>query len=125
MYCDGNIALNKKLNTAAERACILAEELAHHDITSGNIIDLKDLTSAREEQKARLRAYNRLIGLSGIIRCFESNCRNRYEMAEHLNVTEQFLNEALELYTEKYSPYIQFDNYVICFTPNLSVMKVL
>ena len=125
LYCDGNIALNKELDNTAKRACVLAEELAHHNITCSNIINYKDLNSSREEQKARLKAYNRLIGLSGIIKCFENHCSNRNEMAEHLNVTEEFLHEALECYTQKYSPYVEFDNYVICFTPNLSVMKII
>ena len=102
LYIDNNIALSSTLETSAEKSCILAEELGHHYTSSGNIIDMSVVTNRKQELHARAWAYNRLIGLYGIINAYRSGCRNGYEIAEHLNITEEFLNEALQYYRNKY-----------------------
>ena len=63
LYVDGCVALSSDLQTAAQKNTILAEELAHHDLTVGDILDLSDPGNRRQEQKARTLAYDRLIGL--------------------------------------------------------------
>jgi len=40
LYVDQNIALSDQLETSAEKACILAEELGHHYTSVGNILDI-------------------------------------------------------------------------------------
>ena len=72
---------------------------------------------------ARLWGYNRLIGLRGIIHAFEHHCQNRYEMAEYLDVTEDYLEEALACYRSKYGVYTVVDNYAIYFIPNIAVAR--
>lgn len=88
LYCDGTIAISQNMNDESEKACILAEELGHHYTSSGNIIDMTVATNRKQELHARAWAYNRLIGLYGIINAYRSGCRNGYEIAEHLNITE-------------------------------------
>ena len=66
LYFNGNIAIEKKL-TQTQKTCVLAEELGHHYTTVGNILDQSDPGAMKQERKARLWAYNELIGLSGII----------------------------------------------------------
>ena len=63
LYYNGNIAIEKKL-TQNQKACVLAEELGHHYTTVGNILDQSDPGAMKQERKARLWAYNKLIGLS-------------------------------------------------------------
>ncbi len=71
IYVSGNVAINTSVNNSIEKACVLAEELGHHHTSVGNILDM-DLTGNRkQERQARLWAYNKLIGLSGIIEAFE------------------------------------------------------
>ena len=123
LYMDGHIALDPQLDTTAEKASILAEEMGHHLTTVGDITDLKDAGNRQQELDARLWGYNRLIGLQGIIRSFEHHCQNRYEMAEYLDVPEDYLEEALDCYRSKYGVYTIVDNYTIYFIPNISVMK--
>ncbi len=123
MYCDGTIALSKGLKTSAERACVLAEELGHHYTSHGDIIDITDVSNRKQEYRARLYAYDLQVGLLGIIQAFEAGCQNRYEMAEFLGTSEEFLAEALECYRSKYSPCVSIDNYVIFFEPCLGIMK--
>ena len=104
LYLNGNIALSSDLETTAKKAVILAEEMAHHDLTVGDILDQSNAANRRQEQKARTLAYDRMIGIDGIIRSIEHGCRNRYEAAEYLEVPEDFLQEAIDRYKEIYGP---------------------
>lgn len=123
--CKGNkIGISKDIPTTTEKACILAEELGHYYTTSGNILDLSNTSNRKQELRARAWAYDRLVGLSGIISCFEAGCRNLYEMSEHLEVTEEFLKETIKRYRQKYGAFATTKNYIIYFEPVLGVMKI-
>lgn len=123
LYCDGTIALNSSIETNTEKYCILAEELGHHYTATGNILDQSTILNRKQEQRGRIWAYNKLIGLNGIVNCFQYGCRSKSEIAEFLGVTEEFLQEALCCYHQKYGLYAQLDNYVIYFEP-LSVLEL-
>lgn len=125
LYCDGNIAVSDNLNTDAEKACVLSEELGHYHTTEGIILEMSDDSNRKQELRARLWGYNKLIGLHGIISCYKTGCQTAYDMAEHLGVTEEFLLEALQCYRNKYGVCIKFDNYVIYFEPGLSVLELI
>lgn len=125
LYIDQHIALNTDLNTTAERACVLAEELGHHFTTYGIILEqAKSSENRKQELRARLYGYNKLIGIYGIVSAYKVGCRNLYEMADHLDVTEEYLKEALDAYRSKYGVYTKVDNYVIYFEPNLCVLEL-
>ena len=106
-----------------EKACVLAEELGHHYTTYGNILDQSDASNRKQELRARAWAYNRQIGLLGLIRAYEHGCRNRFEIAEYLEVTEEVLEECISYYRKKYGIYQSVDNYIIYFVPTLTVFK--
>ena len=118
------VAIRKNMTTA-EKSCVLAEELGHHHTTIGNILDQTNISNCKQERLARLWAYNKQIGLSGIIQGYRAHCRSRYDLAEYLEVSEDFLQEALECYREKYGVYTELDGYVIYFEPCLIVMEAL
>lgn len=124
LYIDGNIAIQKGM-TSAESGCTLAEEIGHHETSVGNILNLSDIRNRKQERTARLWAYDRLIGLSGIIKGFQNHCANCYELAECLNVTEEFLREALDCYKGKYGQSVKLEGYIIFFEPSLAVMEIL
>ena len=117
LYCNGNIALSKDLMTSSEKNCILQEELGHHYTTAGNILDQSKTENRKQERRARLWAYRRAFDLIDLVSAYKYGCRNRYELAEYLEVTEEFLQEALDTYKEKYGLYAKVDCYVICFEP--------
>lgn len=121
LYCDGVIGINKGIKTRVEESCILAEELGHHYTTVGDIIDQKIDGNVKKENKARLWAANKKIGLTGIVAAYKYGCRNLFEMAEYLETTEEFLKEALDMYHSKYGLYTTVDNYIIYFEPSLTV----
>ena len=54
---------------------------------------------------------------------FKIYCRNLHELAECLEVSEDFLKEALECYREKYGCYTELDGYLIMFKPCLAVVE--
>lgn len=124
LYCDRTIAINKNIKTAAEKADVLAEELGHYHTTVGDIIDMSDTRNRKQERQARLWSYNKRIGLSGIISAFEHGCLNRYEMADYLNVSEKYLQDAIDCYRDKYGIGTMADGYYIMFIPWLMVGKL-
>lgn len=123
LYCDGTIGINKSINTSSGKACVLAEELGHHHTSVGNIIDMTDIQNRKQERQARLWGYNKMIGLTGIIKAFQAGCQSRHEMAELLDVTEEYLQECIDCYRDKYGVCTEVDNYIIYFIPRLAVME--
>lgn len=118
------IAIRKDIPTQTEKACVLAEELGHYYTSSGDIMDQNIIFNRQQELRARMYGYNLSIGLIGIAKAFESGCRNLYEMADYLDVTEEYLKEALNCYQSKYGEYVKVDNYMIYFIPSLAVLEI-
>lgn len=118
------IAIRKDIPTQAEKSCVLAEELGHYFTSAGNILDQTDIVNRKQEYRARLYGYNLQIGLRGIISAHTAGCRNLYEMADYLDVTEEYLKEALDCYQSKYGEYVKVDNYMIYFIPTLAVLEI-
>lgn len=117
------IAIRKGLHSSVQKACVLAEELGHHHTTTGRILDQSDSGNRKQERQARVWAYDRLIGLPDIIKSYERRCDNLTDMADYLDVTEEFLLNALDFYREKYGTGVQFGEYYISFEPFFTVYK--
>lgn len=117
LYSNGSIAINSRIETSIEKNCVLAEELGHHYTSSGNILDMDIVGNKKQERAARLWAYNDMITIEKLISAKEAGCSNRYEIAEHLSVTEAFLQEAIDCYHSKYGLGFQRDDYIILFEP--------
>lgn len=118
------IAIRKSIETQAEKSCVLAEELGHYFTSFGNILNMDEIQNRKQELRARLSGYDMQIGLIGIVECYKHHCRSIYEMAEYLQVTEEYLKEALECYSRKYGEnLVTIDNYAIRFVPSLQVME--
>ena len=119
------IAIHQGIDTSVEKACVLAEELGHHYTSVGCILDQTDLANRKQERQARLWGYNKLIGLMGIVRAFNAGCQNHYEIADYLDVTEEYLQECINCYQSKYGICTTVDNYVIYFVPYLTVTEMI
>lgn len=117
LYCDKVIVINSNLPTTAEKTCVLAEELGHYYTSCGNIIDTSDTNNRKQEVKARRWAVKRLVTLKRIIQAFEAGCRNMYELAEYIGVTEDFLRSAFATYNAMYGNFKKRGSYVIYFDP--------
>lgn len=120
LYQDGVIAINKKLNTTKEKICILAEEEGHHEKTYGNIQRLDNIENVKQEYKARLYAYEKLINLDTLALYLSNGITNKYDLADALNVTDMFFEEALLTFKNKYGDKIINTKYgSIIFEPNI------
>jgi len=125
LYIDGNVALSDRLETTTEKACILAEELGHHFTSVGNILDQSLVESRKQELKARLWSYQKLVTLQNLIDAFGHGYRNFHEIAEYLDVTEEVLRGAIEAYRTKYGISVDCGEYYVAFEPYLMVGKKL
>ena len=118
------VAIRSDMSTV-QKTCVLAEELGHSHTGYGDILDQDSVSDIKQEQHARLWAYNKLIGLQGIIAAYKHGCTSLHETAEFLEVTEEFLNDSLTAYRQKYGCYTTIDNYVIYFEPALGVLEMI
>lgn len=117
LYYDNTIIIDKRIETYAEKKCIVAEELGHHYTTVGNILDQSSINNIKQENKARDWAYNNVVGLLDFIDAYKNGCRNRFETAEYLDITEDFLLKTIQFYKRKYGLFFEVDNYIIYFEP--------
>lgn len=127
-YNDGRIkgnriAIRRSIETTKEKACVLAEELGHYYTTVGDILDQNDVSNRKQEYRARLWGYDKMIGLQGLIAAHEAHCENSFETAEYLGVTEQYLKEVIECYRSKYGTRTCYGDYIISFEPHIGVSK--
>ena len=125
LYLDKHIAISKDISTDTEKACILAEELGHHYTATGNILDQSTVENRKQEMRGRIVAYNKLVGLRGIVDAYLHHCQSISESAEYLEVTEEFLIDSLNYYRDKYGVYTKLDNYVIVFEPSIAVLELV
>lgn len=117
LYYDNTIIIDKKIATTVGKKCILAEEIGHYYTSTGDILDQSNISNIKQENKARAWAFEELIGLVDIINAYKSGVRNKYELAEYLDVTEEFLDEAIEYYKRKFGILFNIDKYIIYFEP--------
>lgn len=106
-----------------QKSCVLAEELGHYYTGVGNILEQNSINNIKQERYGRIWAYNHQIGLMGILQSYLANCRTLYDMAEYLEVTEEFLIDALQYYKSKYGTFTEIDNYIIYFEPVIGVFE--
>lgn len=118
------IAINDKL-TETEKKCVMAEELGHYYTGYGDILDQSTVTGRKQELHGRIYAYNKLVGLMGIVNAYKNHCTSISESAEFLDVTEEFLNDALNHYKSKYGKHTVIDSYIIFFEPCIAVLEMI
>ncbi len=120
----GNRIAIKNGMTEKEKKCVMAEELGHYYTGTGDILDQSSVSNRKKELYGRVYAYNKLVGLMGIIDAHKHHCQNLFETAEYLDLTEEFLSDALNYYKAKYGKSVSIDNYVIYFEPCLGVLEL-
>ena len=71
----------------------MAEEIGHDKTSVGNILEQRNLNNAKQEHKAHVWAYNRLLSVDQIIDAASKGYTETWDMAEYLDVDEQFLKD--------------------------------
>ena len=114
LYFDHHIYISDRLSTNAERVCVLAEELGHYYTVVGNILNQDISRCRRLELDGRRFAYKRLVSMHSLVEAYRSHVQGMNELAEYLEVTEEFLLEASAYYQHAYGTYTRHDQYIIC-----------
>ena len=115
LYCDGYIGLKKGMKTT-EKACILAEELGHYYTSVGDILDQSNIMNRKQEKVARRWAVEHMITPDMLINALLFGCTNRYEVADYLSITEDFLTETLSVFKRKYGSHYKGNQHTLFFT---------
>ncbi|MGS5450978.1 ImmA/IrrE family metallo-endopeptidase [Staphylococcus aureus] len=120
-YKDGVILIDKNL-PETRKAEVLYEELAHHKLTYGNILDQSKWINRKFENYAKRHGYEAALPLRIIIEAHHYGVSNLYELAEYVQLSEEHVLEILEHYKNKHGIYIHYGTYLIQFEP-LRVFK--
>ena len=111
------VAIRRTIPSQRRKACVLAEELGHYFTTAGDIMDQSGADARKQERRARIWAHDVQVGLDGILAADAAGCRSIYEMADFLEVPEDFLIEAIGCYRERYGTGILYKGCTILFDP--------
>ena len=112
---NNRIAIRHDMSTV-DKTCTLAEELGHYYTTTGDIIDQTDIMSRKQEHRARMWAYSKLLPLQFFVLAFKHGCRSIHETAEFLEVSEEFLIDCINAYHSKYGPFLEMNGYLFMFS---------
>lgn len=111
---DNIIYLNSKQSNA-ELKSTLAEEIAHYFTSVGDLSDYKKPETRKQERRARLVAAEMTVHPSLLINAYQRGCREYWEVADELNITEKALKEAISLFKQKYGEGFNYGDYNIMF----------
>lgn len=113
-YNDGIILIDKNL-PETRKAEVLYEELAHHKLTYGNILDQSKWINRKFESYARRHGYEAALPLRIIVEAHHYGVSNLYELAEYVQLSEEHVLEILEYYKTKHGYSTRYGKYVIQF----------
>jgi hypothetical protein len=97
LYADGCIRIRKN-EPVNRKACLLAEELGHHYMGCDDILDQSTLENQKQEYKARRWAFKKLVPLSDIMDAVLLGYTATYEIADYLDLDEEFIRDCLKYY---------------------------
>ena len=113
----GDLILIKRNLSETRKAEVLYEELAHHKLTYGNILDQSKDINRKFENYARRHGYEAALPLRIIVEAHHYGVSNLYELAEYVQLSERYIVEILEHYKNKYGIGTHYGNYIITFDP--------
>lgn len=98
------IALNyDNLGTYIEEKCVFAEELGHYYMDATYPLYCSNLQLiSKQEYRAKKWAYNVLIPYESLRKAILNGKTNIPSLAEHFNVTIQFVQKCINCYMQKY-----------------------
>lgn len=120
-YINGKIFINSNLSET-RKAEVLYEELAHHKLTYGNILDQSKDINRKFENYARRHGYEAALPLRIIVEAHNYGVSNLYELADYVQLSEEHVLKILKHYANKYGIGTHYGDYSITFEP-LRVFK--
>ncbi|NMK72257.1 ImmA/IrrE family metallo-endopeptidase [Staphylococcus capitis] len=113
----GDLILIKRNLSETRKAEVLYEELAHHKLTYGNILDQSKDINRKFENYARRHGYEAALPLHIIVAAYNYGVSNLYELAEYVQLSEAYVAEILKHYKNKYGIGTHYGDYSITFDP--------
>lgn len=123
LWKNNKIGISNKIDTDVEKKCILAEEIGHFKTTTGDITDQTKIENRKQELKARRYSYKILVEPIDFIYAFKNGVKDRYELADFLNITDEVLEEIIIDFKKKYGIGHKVDNYYLALEPGLGIYK--
>lgn len=119
------IALNNNIQNSQEETCILAEELGHYYTSAGDLVSVKkdSISIMQQENKARRWAARRIITPEKLIEAYEKNIQSLHDLADYLNITEEFLIWSLNYFKVFYGHSFKYDEIYTIFLDPIMVYK--
>lgn len=113
----GDLILIKRNLSETRKAEVLYEELAHHKLTYGNILDQSKWINRKFENYAKRHGYEAALPLRIIVEAHHYGVSSLYELAEYVQLSEEHVLEILEYYKTKHGLTTRYGKYVIQFEP--------
>ena len=108
-----------------ERTAVIAEELGHYHTSVGDILDQNIAGNRKQERQARAWGYRKLISLSDLISAYEAGYTMLYDIAEFLNLPEDYISDAIHYFQEVYGErQLAIGEYQIRFVPEIDIQKL-
>lgn len=121
--CSGNRIAIKSSLTVKEKHCTLSEEYGHYKITYGNILDQKDIRNRKQEIRARRWGYNKICDLEHIADAIINGAKDRYEIADMLDITDEFFDKSIQYMRLKYGVQRVCKGIIFYFEPIFAIGK--
>lgn len=125
LVCGDCIGLNQDIETMAEKACILAEEIIHSQVNTGSILDQRVSANIKQEHMARKQLHHNLVNLRIIVSLMKSGYKEPDEIADKLGITESLLSEAISGYREEYGICLKLDDDILFLEPTVILKSQL
>lgn len=122
-YSDDLILIDKSLSDT-EKLENLYEELGHLKFTYGNILDQSSFNNRKFENYARRYGYENALPLNKIIDAYKYGVSSLYELAEYVQLSEEYVYTVLQHYKSKFGLSTCHNGHLICFEP-LQVFKYI
>ena len=123
LWKNNKIGISSDIDTIKEKYCILSEEYGHYKTTYGDILNQKDIRNRKQELIARRWGYEKICGLDKIADCIRKGAKNRYEVAELLNVTDEYFEKTIQYLKLKYGCSAYCKGILFIFEPNFGIIS--
>lgn len=81
-----------------DKRVILVEEFKHFLYTFGITLNQNDPRNRKQENYARVQTYKELVTVDDLFRCYQQGLTNEYQIAEELDLPQEFLHNAIEYF---------------------------
>lgn len=123
LWKNKKIGISARLTTIKEKNCVLAEEYGHYKTTLGNITNLNDIGNVKQEIQARRWGYEKMCSLEKIIEAVKAGSKDKYEIADYLNVTDDFFDKAIKYHRLKHGINCICQGVFIYFEPTFGILE--